>query len=94
MEIEERAGTVRFRVWAQPRASRTELAGERDGALRVRIAAPPVDGEANEELIRFFAGLLRVARSRIRVRAGAGSRTKQIEVEGVDAATVRRALEV
>ena len=81
--IEERGDSVRIRVRVQPRASRTEIVGEHDGALRVRITAPPVEGEANEALIRFFAKRLRVARSRIEVIAGASSRSKVLEVDGV-----------
>lgn len=55
------AATVRLRVRVQPRASRTELAGEHDGALKVRLAASPVGGDANRELVRFVAKTLGVA---------------------------------
>jgi uncharacterized protein len=79
-------GGVRFRVWVQPRASRSELAGHRDGALRVRIAAPPVDGEANEELVRFLARRLGVPRRNVQIVSGESGRAKLIQVEGIDAA--------
>jgi uncharacterized protein YggU (UPF0235/DUF167 family) len=52
VRIEQREGFVRIPVHAQPRASRSEVVGEHDGALKVRLAAPPVDGEANRELVR------------------------------------------
>lgn len=86
-------GGTRFHVWVQPRASRTELAGSRDGALRVRIAAPPVDGAANAELVRFLARRLRVPRGNIAIVAGEGSRSKRVVVEGLSPdATARRLL--
>jgi uncharacterized protein (TIGR00251 family) len=90
--VEQRGADVRIRVRVQPRASRTEVAGEHDEALRIRVAAPPVENEANEALVRFLAKRLRVAASRITVVSGAASRTKLVEVEGVDAETVARLL--
>lgn len=92
MEIEERSGGVRLRVRAQPRAARTEVVGEHDGALRIRLAAPPVDGEANRELIRFLARTLGVTQAQVSVRSGASGRTKLVEITGVDATAVRRGL--
>jgi uncharacterized protein len=78
-------GGVRIRVRVQPRSSRTEIVGEHDGALRIRVAAPPVDGEANAELVRFLAKRLGVAKSRVRIVAGETGRLKTVEVEGVTA---------
>jgi len=84
--------TVRATVYVQPRASRTELAGLHDGCVKIRLAAPPVEGAANAELIEFVAGLLKIARSRVRVVTGSSSRRKVIEIDGVSAAAVARAL--
>ena len=84
--------TVRATVYVQPRASRTELAGLHDGCVKIRLAAPPVEGAANAELIEFVAGLLKIARSRIRVVTGTSSRRKVVEIDGVSAAAVARAL--
>ncbi|HEY8470627.1 MAG TPA: DUF167 domain-containing protein [Longimicrobiales bacterium] len=92
LRIEERGGAVRIPVRAQPRASRSEIAGEHDGALRVRLAAPPVEGAANDELVRLLARVLGVPRSAVRIVAGERGRTKIVEVEGVDAAAALRAL--
>lgn len=75
--------TVRFEVHVQPRASRTELAGLHGGALKVRIAAPPVDDAANRALVQFLAQCLGVARRSVRIVAGETSRTKVLEVDGV-----------
>ena len=67
----------------QPRASRTEMAGRHGDALKVRLAAPPVDGAANEALVRFLADQLGVPRSAVRLESGAGGRAKVIAVEGI-----------
>jgi uncharacterized protein (TIGR00251 family) len=74
---------VRFEVRVQPRASRSEIVGEREGALRVRLAAPPVDGAANDALIELLADLLNTPKRDIRIVTGATSKRKVIEVDGV-----------
>jgi len=73
-----------------PRASRSEVVGEHNGALRVRIAAPPVDGAANEELVRVLAKKFGVARSAVSIVGGQSARTKQVRVEGVKAEDLER----
>lgn len=83
-----RDGHVVFNVKVVPRASRSELVGEQDGALRVRIAAPPVDGAANEELIRLLARKLEVKPSSVAIVSGQGSRTKRITVTGITPKTL------
>jgi uncharacterized protein (TIGR00251 family) len=65
-----------------PRAKRSEVAGVHGDAVRVRVAAPPADGAANAELLRFLAERLGVSRSAVRIVAGATSRRKVIEVDG------------
>lgn len=83
---------MHIRIRVQPRASRTEVVGEHDGALKVRVAAPPVDGAANGELIRYLAKTLGIARSRVRVLSGVSGRMKVIEIDEIEASVVRRAL--
>ena len=61
---------VRLRLHVQPRASRTEVAGHHGDAIKIRLAAPPVDGAANDALLRFLSDRLSVARSAVRVEAG------------------------
>ena len=92
VEMTTVAGAVRFRVYAQPRAARTEVVGEHDGAVKIRVAAPPVDGEANTELVRFLAKLLKRPPSSVRVVGGESGRRKIVEVAGVDAESVRAGL--
>lgn len=84
----EKDGYVTFKVRVVPRASRSEIVGEHDGALRVRIAAPPVDGAANEELVRLLARKLGVSRSAIRITGGQTSKLKLISVTGVSPAAL------
>jgi uncharacterized protein len=84
--------SVRIDVYVQPRASRTAVAGERDGAIKIRLAAPPVDGAANAALVEFIAERLDIAKSRVRVAAGRTSRRKLIEIDGVTLEAVRAAL--
>ena len=83
---------ARLTVRLSPRASREEVAGERDGALLVRVTAPPVDGAANEALVRLLAKRLRVAKGAVRIVSGDTSRRKTVEVEGLDDAEVRERL--
>ena len=60
-----------------------------DGILQARVAAPPVDGAANEALVRLLADVIGLPASRLSVVAGATSRRKVIDVEGVDPSTLR-----
>jgi uncharacterized protein (TIGR00251 family) len=73
-----------FEVRVVPRASRSEIVGEHDGALRLRIAAPPVDGAANEAVIRTLALAFKVSRGAIQIISGHNSRLKKVKVTGVD----------
>lgn len=84
----EQDGRLTFKVLVVPRASRSEIVGEHDGALRVRIAAAPIDGEANEELVRFLARALKVPRNAVVVIGGQTSRLKSIAVTGIAADTL------
>jgi uncharacterized protein (TIGR00251 family) len=76
-------GECIFSVRVVPRASRSEIVGEHDGALRVRIAAPPVDDAANEELIRILARTFKVPRSAVCIVKGHTAKLKQVRIAGV-----------
>jgi uncharacterized protein len=79
---------ARITVKVQPRAKTTAL-GEKIGhAYKLRVAAPPVDGKANDACIRFLAGRFGVAPSAVRIVQGLSSRTKVVEIEGIDPAQV------
>ncbi len=75
-------GSLTFKLLVVPRASRSEVVGEHEGALRVRIAAPPVNGAANEEVTRLISGLLKVSRGAVNVVKGQTSKRKIIRVHG------------
>ena len=86
--IEEGPGVVRFDVRVSPRASRAAIQGEHDGAIKIALTAPPVDGEANAALIAFVAKALGVAKRDVVIVRGETSRSKRLEVRGVAAAAV------
>ena len=92
LDLRDADGGVTLRVRVQPRASRDGLSGERDGALVVRLTAPPVEGAANEALSRFLGKALGVAPSAVRVVSGATGRNKVVSVSGLDAAAARERL--
>ena len=89
LAISATATGIRLNVYVQPRASRSEIVGEHDGALRVRLAAPPVDNAANDALVELLAKALGVAKRDIRVVTGATSRRKVVEVAGTSATAVQ-----
>jgi uncharacterized protein (TIGR00251 family) len=77
----EKDASLILKVHVVPRASRSEIVGEHNGALRVRIAAPPVDGAANEELIRTLARAFKVPRRDIEIISDHASKIKQVSVK-------------
>ena len=81
--IREEADGVLFKVRVQPRAAKNQVAGLYENALKLRLTAPPVEGEANEACRSFIAGLLSVPRSQVEVVSGHTSRTKVVKVTGV-----------
>jgi len=87
--LEERSDEVVFQVRVKPRASRDAIEGEREGALAVRLTAPPVEGEANEALVRLLAARLHVSKSAVKIVSGERSRWKRIAVRGVTAEQVK-----
>ena len=92
LELRQSATGTTLRVRVQPRAAKDELAGVREGALVVRLKAPPVDGAANEALARFLGRALGVPASAVRIVRGASGRDKLVAVAGIDEATARAAL--
>ena len=82
LRFSERDGALVFTVRVVPRASRSSIIGEHDGALRVRVAAPPVDGAANEELVRVLARALDLPAHDIEIMSGHTSKLKQVRASG------------
>jgi uncharacterized protein len=88
------AATAKIRVRLQPRARADEIVGERGGALLVRVTAPPVDGRANDALCRLLARRVGVGRTHVTVLRGQATRSKLVQIEGMDADELERALGV
>ena len=88
-----RDGALRFEVHARPRARASAVTAVRGGALVVRIAAPPVDGAANEELVATLAAALGVPKRDIAIVGGQASRRKIVEVRGLSAMDALKRLE-
>lgn len=81
-EVEQRGATLRIRVRVKPRASKSRILGPREGALEIALAAPPVDGNANAELVRTLASVLGCGKTAIEIVSGAGSRSKLLAITG------------
>ena len=84
---------ARVTLKVQPRAKVTRLAGKFGEAYKLQLGAPPVDGKANEECVRFFAELMGVPKASVRVVIGLTSRWKIVEIDGVAQEAVDKALE-
>ena len=83
VECTESGGAVTVAVRVVPRAARTEIAGEHGGALKVRVAAPPAEGAANEELLRFLARHFRLPARDVGIVSGHSSKTKRVRLRNV-----------
>jgi len=83
---------TRITVKVQPRAKATGLAGRAENAYRLKLAAPPVDGKANEECVAFLAEIAGVAKSRVRIISGMTSRLKVVEIDGIAQQEMERRL--
>jgi uncharacterized protein (TIGR00251 family) len=92
LDLRDAAAGVTLRVRVQPRASRDALGGEREGALLVRLTAPPVEGRANDALARILAHALGVPPSAVQLLRGGSGRDKLVSIAGIDAATARARL--
>ncbi|MYN02578.1 hypothetical protein GTP41_10750 [Pseudoduganella sp. DS3] len=76
-------GGVRLAVQIQPNAKKTEVVGVLDGALKIKLAAQPIEGKANEALVKWLAGALGVARSAVTLTHGQTNKKKLLEIAGV-----------
>jgi uncharacterized protein len=83
---------ARITVKVQPRAKVTRISGRAETAYRLHIAAPPVDGKANEACVAFFAALAGVSKSRVRILSGLTSRMKLVEIDGIAQEEMERRL--
>ena len=92
LAISDISGGCTLPVRVHPGARRNAIDGVHDGALKVSLTTPPTDGRANQALIAFLAGELRIPRARVTLLTGATSRSKSLRIAGLSAAQLRAAL--
>lgn len=92
IDLTEKANSIVFDVRVVPRASRSEIVGEYDSSLKIRLAAPPVDGAANKELVKLVARTFGIPRSAVEIAGGETSRTKQLRIYGIDSKEFARVI--
>lgn len=90
--IKDSPAGATFAVRVQPRARKNAITGEVGDALKLSLTAPPIEGRANEAVIRFFADLFEIPRSSITIASGATSRTKVLRVAGMSGQAVEQRL--
>lgn len=84
----EKEGSLLFSVRVLPKSSKSEIVGELDGALKVKLKSPPVDGAANVELIKVLSKFFDVSKNAIEIVSGQTSKTKQIKISGLTKANL------
>jgi len=92
LQIRQTDSGLEIRLHVQPRAKRSEAAGVHNGALKIKVTAPPVDGAANHAVKEYLASLLGISRSKLRILAGVRSRHKVLLVEGISPEEFRKSL--
>ena len=88
LDLRETEEGVVLKISVQPKASRQELSGIREGVLRLRLTAPPVEGAANEACRIFLAELFQISKSRVQIIRGHQSRQKWIQIQGMTSETI------
>jgi uncharacterized protein len=86
LKVHETGTGLVIRLHVQPRAKRSEVVGLHDGALKIKVMAPPVDDAANRAIIEFFSKLLGMPKSRLQILAGEKSRDKTLQISGLSCA--------
>lgn len=81
--LKECEGVLHMEIKVQPRSSRNQILGEQEGVLRVKLTAPPVEGEANQALLDFLSRQLKIPRKNLRIIRGENSRQKLLEISGL-----------
>jgi uncharacterized protein (TIGR00251 family) len=92
LQIRETDSGLEIRIYVQPRAKRSEVSGVHDGALKIKVTAPPVEDAANRAVMEFMASLLHIPKSKLRILSGSRSRQKTLLAEGVSSDTFRKCL--
>lgn len=84
LKIVETSEGLRLQVMVIPRSSRNQIVGESGGALKIKITAPPVEGEANQALVAFLSARLKISKGRVILSKGEASRYKTIDIKGIN----------
>lgn len=92
--IEQTPHGIRITVFAQPKASKNEVIGPHNGAIKIKITAPPIEGRANEAIIEFFSDLFKIPKRNIQLYRGGTSRNKIFQLEGVTLEEARAVLKL
>ncbi len=90
LDIKEAENSVTFRVRLAPRSSRNSIVGEHQGALKIALTAPPVEGAANQALVEFLAKTLGIRKSAVKIIAGEKSKNKTVRVEGITGEAIKK----
>ncbi len=88
--ISETTEGIKVLLYIQPQASKNQIIGLHNGALKVKIQAPPVEGKANDEIIFYFSKLLKIPKSRLQILKGDLSRHKTLFIEGISASEFQK----
>jgi len=92
IDITEKDGSVTFKVCVVPRSSKSEIVGEHYRSLKIKLAAPPVDGAANAELIKVLAKHFGISKADIQIVGGAASKNKRIKIDNLSQSDFERSL--
>ncbi len=84
IKITENQDSIIFNVRVIPRSSKSEIIGELDGDLKVKLSSPPIEGKANKELIKILSKTLKVSKSDIEIISGETSKSKRIQITTSD----------
>lgn len=90
LNIKKHKEGIQFSAAIQPRASKNEISGEMNGALKIRLTSPPVDGAANKACVKFLAKRLGISPGRVDIVSGLSGKNKIIRIEGMDEAAFLR----
>jgi len=94
IKFSETDGAIIFNVRVVPNSSKSEIVGEFDGSLKIKIAAPPARGAANAELIKVLAKRLGVAKSEVEIISGQSSKNKQVKIYNTDKVALLKFLQI
>lgn len=93
IQFKEKDSAIVLNLRIVPNSSKTETVGEFDGSFKIKIAAPPVNGAANAELVKFLAKKLGIAKSAVEIISGQNSKNKQVKIQNADQSVLSKLLQ-